>query len=277
MPSLSRKPSLRLLPALLLLGACAAPGPPAGSDLDALLWMRTAAEHDALCLQAFAVARAALDRALADSTWTACLEQGDVQGKPPAIIVDIDETVLDSTDLAARELLAGEALDAAATQAWFEQSASRPLPGARDFLQAAAARGVTVFYVTNRSEAALEATRRNVELAGFPLRDDLQTVICRTTTSDKGPRRAAIAAQFRVLLLLGDGGGDFTSAMAQRTPAERQAVAAERSAFWGERWIVLPNPAYGDWRRATVGWKEMARWEREIAERKVLEESLRGR
>lgn len=275
-----------LLPAVLLLAACAAPetasapetaplAAPVGSDLDALLWMRTSAEYHALCLQAFAIARPALERALADKTWTACEEQGpDAAGKPPAIIVDIDETTLDTTVAESREMLGAEDAGTKIFDAWSQQADAPPLPGARDFLQAAAARGVTIFYVTNRADTLHDVTRLNLQRAGLPLRPDRETVLCRTTTSDKGPRRAIICRDFRVLLLFGDAGGDFTSTMAPHTPAERREVAAGNATMWGQRWIVLPNPDYGDWKRAVLGWKTMTRAERLAAERKALEETL---
>src|SRR5262245_58950642 len=98
------RPLRALLPAVLLLAACSST--PSGS-LGPLLWMRTCAEYEAQCLQAFAIARGSLDRALADPQWTACQEQGPTAGKPPAIIVDVDETTLQTTEQLARRVLSG--------------------------------------------------------------------------------------------------------------------------------------------------------------------------
>ena len=152
-----------------------------------------------------------------------------------------------------------------------------PLPGAKEFLTEAAARGVTVFYVTNRVDTLHDDTVLNLKNAGLPLAEGRDTVLCYSKSPDKGPRRAAVCKDFRVLLQIGDAGGDFVSSMAARTPPERRAVAAEFSAWWGERWIVLPNPGTGDWLRAIWGWKEVERWEQDLAERDALRRSLPAR
>ena len=259
-----------LLAAPLLLAACASSPSP---DLHPVLWMRTSAEYDALCLQAFSLARTALDRALADPQWTACQEQGNPAGKPPALIVDVDETVLATTEQVTRRVLSGDEDEDFYTP-WVAEASAPPLPGAKEFLTEAASRGVTVFYVTNRPDTLHDDTVRNLQNAGFPLSAERDTVLCFSNTPDKGPRRAAICKDFRVLLQLGDSGGDFLSSMAVRTPEERRALALEFTSWWGERWIVLPNPAAGDWLRAVWGWKELEGWEKNLAERDVLRRTL---
>ena len=65
---------------------------------------------------------------------------------------------------------------------------------------------------------------------------------------DKGGRRAFIAGSHRVLLLIGDDLGDFTSG-ADATPEKRASLVSGRAAWRGERWIVLPNPMYGSWEK----------------------------
>ena len=70
-------------------------------DLDALLWIQTSAEYAAITRQTFRLARLQLGDALVDPAWTASLEQQGMldddpdalNGLPPAIIVDVDETV----------------------------------------------------------------------------------------------------------------------------------------------------------------------------------------
>jgi 5'-nucleotidase (lipoprotein e(P4) family) len=125
------------------------------------------------------------------------------------------------------------------------------------FTRYAAERGVTVFYVTNRSHTVEESTRRNLEKLGFPLDAGRDTLLTRGERedwkdSDKAARRAEIASQFRILLLVGDNLGDFlTGEMASL--AERAALAAKHQQNWGTRWIMLPNPQYGSWEGAIFG------------------------
>ncbi len=268
-----------ILPALLLaLAACSAPEPaPDRSALDAVVFMRTAAERDALCLQAFATARAALERALVDPNWTACLEQaGDCAGKPPAIIADVDDTLLDTSSFETRALFEGWEFDNATFASWAEAADAPALPGAAEFLRDAAARGVTVFYVTGRGPESREATRRNLQRHGFPLATWREVVLTREDISDKGPRRAAVAADFRVLLLLGDNAADFGSAFAGKDVEARRAAVRHAADFWGQRWIVLPNAAYGDWQRAALGWREVPHEQRQDAKLEALRATLPG-
>lgn len=65
--------------------------------------MQTALEYEAAAVQTYRLARLQLDAALADSSWTAAVEQtGDASKLPPAVILDIDETVLDNSYYQAR-------------------------------------------------------------------------------------------------------------------------------------------------------------------------------
>src|SRR6187401_671596 len=74
----------------------------------ALLWFQTSAEYRVLATTAFHAAQAALDRALADPAWSAAVEQsGSFAELPPAVIADIDETMLDNSPYEAESILAG--------------------------------------------------------------------------------------------------------------------------------------------------------------------------
>lgn len=256
------------LPAALALAACAAPraatvpAPPApglspGSIemLAGVLWVQTSAEYRALSEQAYAAAEAALARALADSGWTAALEQtGDYAARPPAVILDIDETALDNSPYQARLVLGNAEFESDTWTAWIDEAAAPAVPGAVEFARAAAARGVAVFYVSNRDSIHEPGTRRNLERVGFPLPATPDVVLLRGErgwTSDKTGRRAAVAAEHRVLLVIGDDVNDFANA---RLPlAERDALVRRHADRWGERWIVLPNPMYGSWLGAAIG------------------------
>ena len=70
--------------------------------------------------------------------------------------------------------------------------------------------------------------------------------------SAKGTRRAFIARDYRLLLLVGDNLGDFTDAY-KGSIEERQKVFDDNAAHWGKDWIALPNPTYGSWESAAYG------------------------
>jgi acid phosphatase len=230
----------------------------AHENLNAVLWVQTALEYEASALQAFRLAQMQLDAALADPRWTAAIEQqGDASNLPPAVIVDVDETVLDNSYYQARMIRDNASYASATWDPWVEEARATAVPGAVEFAQYAAKKGVTVFYVTNRTANLEAATRRNLAAENFPLTGTVDTVLVRGerpewSASAKGPRRAFVAGTYRILLLVGDDLGDFV-VDGSGTPEERETRAAAQSDWWGRRWIMIPNPTYGSWERAITG------------------------
>lgn len=263
------------LPALLLFAVvnCPAQAPPAcrlsHEKLHSTLWVRTAPEYRGVAEQTYRIAKERLDAALKNRKWTAALEQqGRYERLPPAVVLDIDETVLDNSGYNVRVIALQKSWDNPTWFRWVEEASAPAIPGAVDFTRHARRRGVEVFFVTNR-EAELEpATRRNLEQAGFPLNPKLDTVLTKGEkpewTSDKSVRRRDVAARYRILLLCGDDLGDFLGGIAV-PPAERQALSARYSANWGTRWIILPNAHYGSWEDALYG------FDRSLADHVILE------
>ncbi len=216
--------------------------------------MQTSAEYHALAVATFARAKTELDQALADRSWTAALEQqGEIADLPPAVIADLDETLLDNSAYEAGRIRAGLRFEEESFRAWVNRAEAREIPGAAEFARYAAERGVTVFYVTNRAAPLEEATRVNLAALGFPIAGDRDTVLMAGERpewgSDKATRRTEVARSFRILLLLGDDLGDFVSG-AQAPPEDRRALAERFADRWQTRWILLPNPDYGSWERA---------------------------
>lgn len=226
--------------------------------LHSTAWVRTSTEYEALALEAWRLAIERLDEGLAHPFWTAALEQtGGYQDLPPAVIVDVDETVLDNSPFQTRLIHEGEEFDPEAWALWVEEAAAPPVPGALEFARAAQRRGVTIFYVTNRDQPLEAATGRNLEAAGFPVDPEQDRILTRGErrdwTSDKSSRRAVIAARYRILLLVGDDFNDFVSA--RLSPAQREGLATRYGDRWGRQWIMLPNPMYGSWEDALYGYQ----------------------
>jgi 5'-nucleotidase (lipoprotein e(P4) family) len=246
---------------VVALGACApvpavrAPDPPASDLLNAVLWMQRSVEFKATALTAFALARIRLDQALADPSWTGAPKEqtGAYQSLPPAIILDIDETILDNSGYQVWMTLRDTTFDPRTWNAYVNTVTSLAIPGAVEFAKYAAERGVKVFYVSNRTAEEEPATRRNLEKLGFPLDDKVDTVLTTREqpdwTSAKGTRRAHVAKSYRVLLNLGDNFGDFVDEY-RGTEAERLKVFEDHKHRWGREWIMLANPAYGSFESA---------------------------
>ena len=233
--------------------------PAANDNLNALAWMQTAVEFRLLAGQTWRSALVQLDRAIKSPAWDALTrEDRDVPalGKPLAVIVDVDETVLDNSSYQARLLRAGTGFDQAAWEVWVQEEAATPVPGALEFAKAAAARGVTIYYVSNRAQNMAEATVNNLRKVGFPIKDNSQflglgTVVagCTAAGSDKSCRRRLIGRTHRVLMQMGDQLGDLLAVPANTREGRDQAVAPYLG-WVGERWFVLPNPSYGSWEPA---------------------------
>ena len=225
--------------------------------LDATLWAQTAVEYDGVTRGAYRLAGAMMERALADSSWTAALPQAEqppaqYRDKPPAVVLDVDETVLDNSAYQARLVRQDETYDAESWNAWCREARADPVPGALAFTKQAAARGVQVIYLTNRDSVVERATRDNLRRLGFPVEDAPDAVLTqgeRPGWTPKRARRAWVAERYRVLLLVGDNLGDFAPSV-DTSLAVRQRMADQYEAFWGTRWIALPNPQYGSWRGA---------------------------
>ena len=226
------------------------------SVVDAALWVQTSSEYEAVTRQAYVAAASLLRQALADTTWSAVLEQQPGSGAlPPAVIMDVDETVLDNVAYAARLVQAGEGYTDESWGAWVNEAQAPPVPGALEFVRLARESGVEVFYVTNRSADLEEGTRRNLDNMGFPHGDaeDVYLLLREREGwgSDKTTRRAFVARDYRVVLLFGDDLNDFVSG-ARADRDARQDLMEEHRAKWGSRWIMLPNPTYGSWERAVT-------------------------
>lgn len=255
----------------LLAGCAAAPqrqAPPGttGSDanLNAVAWMQTSVEHDLVYRSVFRAASDRLQQALDDPQWDALVASDrdrPTDGLPPAVIVDIDETMLDNSRYQARLLRDGTHYDKASWNAWCREKAATALPGAVEFARLAAERGVTVFYVSNRAQEVGPETLDNLRATGFPVAAGADVFLGQgfavegctpADRSDKSCRRRLVGRGHRVLLQVGDQLGDFFEAAAS-TPASRRAAAAPMAAWFGERWFMLPNPSYGNWEPALFG------------------------
>src|SRR4029434_6113522 len=172
-------------------------------------------QHRASTLTASPLPHTRLEQALTDPSWTAAPREqtGRYQSLPPAVILDIDETLLDNSGYQAWMALKDTTFDPKTWNAYVDTVTSLAIPGAVEFATYAAARGVKVFYVSNRTAEEEPATRKNLEKLGFPLDDKIDTVLMTREqpdwTSVKGTRRAHVAKSYRVLLNLGDNFGDF--------------------------------------------------------------------
>ncbi|WP_168878757.1 HAD family acid phosphatase [Rhizobium sp. P28RR-XV] len=246
--------AIGLVAALPALGADL-PAPSPDDNLNAVLWDQTSVEAQANALGAYTLGRIRLDEALADKSWTAApVEQtGSFQDFPPAIILDVDDTILNTSPYQAHNITGGTSFTPQSWTQYVNAQQDKPIAGAVEFTQYAASKGVKVFYVTNRTADEEGPTVEEMKRFGFPMGDNVDTFLSAKEQPDwgsaKGTRRAFIAKNYRVLLMFGDNFGDFTDDY-KGTVEERQKVFEANAAHFGHDWIAIANPTYGSFESA---------------------------
>ncbi len=251
---------------------CGADRPFAEGGERATLWIRTSAEFRSSAEGIYRSALQGLQRGLADADWSAEPTQtGDFSRLPPAVVMDIDETVLDNGAPQARMLLKGSCPGEfdALWDAWLAERAAPAVPGAAAFIRAARelkdslGRRVRVFLITNRECHARAgvvsacpqqddtlANLRALGLDAATLDDDLMLKNERPEwVSEKLPRRQRVAREYRIVINVGDDLADFIPEVRSQSLAERELSRCRHHDWWGARWFMIPNPMYGSWQR----------------------------
>lgn len=230
-----------------------------------ILWVKHAAEYEALTRQVYQAAGRALTGLMADQSWSALPGQEDAEGLRPAIIFDVDETVVSNVDF---QLTFERPFKDWKLNAWSNAGPSLPIPGFAEFAAKARAAGVELFFVTNRPCEVLDnsddpcaqerTTIDDVIEAG--IETDAEHVMLAFErdgwTKEKVTRREHVAATHRVIMLFGDDLGDFIPCVRAKpsgpcdtaaTAESRRQAVAQHAKYWGKGWYVLPNPMHGSW------------------------------
>lgn len=208
---------------------------------DAVLWQNTSAEAYRLYQQGYELARLRL---------TDNLRVIDKQ--PKAVIVDIDETVLDNSPYQVNAIRQGRTFDQADWKVWTDKATAKASPGALDFLRFAQAAGCEVFYITNRDIRERASTLKNLNDLQFPFADEAHLMLM-DGSSDKTERRARVAATHRIVLLIGDQLRDFDERFKDRSVNHGWDVVDAMTDTLMRSFVLLPNPMYGAYKDAVQG------------------------
>ena len=236
--------------------------PEATEDQDhlilATLWYQKSAEMRALFYQCFNNAESALAEnlrlayrtaeAAVELTTTANSEgsSGHSSKKPPAVVLDIDETLLDNSPFQGWQVIEKKSFNNDDWFRWVELARARPLPGAVEFTRYADSLGVEVFYVSNRTVQEMGPTIENMAAWGF-VNADSTHMLLKETSSSKVERRTLIENDYEILLLIGDNLADLSGIYEKRGSDHGFAAADADRRLFGTKYIVLPNPMYGNW------------------------------
>jgi 5'-nucleotidase (lipoprotein e(P4) family) len=227
----------------LFLNSCSSIAPRENSNeymTLANMWVQNSAEYRALCLQAYNLATQQLTRQIAVKS-----------NKRPAIVLDIDETVLDNSPYQAMLTLTHRPFESESWDEWINLRRARAVPGVVEFLKEAHRQGFELFFISNRTIGHLEPTFQNMIDLGIPVKRE--NMFLRTNRMGKDDRRAVVEKDYRVALLIGDVMTDFSDLFEDKTTNERHILTDRFAREFGQRYIVLPNPMYGEWERAIYG------------------------
>lgn len=204
----------------------------------AVLFVQHSAEYDALCYQAYNAAKIQLQRMV------------DERGDQLAVVLDLDETVLDNSAYSAWQVHSNNPYSTETWALWTDMASAPEVPGAGDFLRFADSLGVILFYISNRDTSALEATIQNMRDLKMPQLNTEQFML-KTNTSGKEDRRSKVESMgYEIAMLIGDNLGDFHETWDRQDVETRQSLATISKDHFGIKYIVLPNPIYGTWEGA---------------------------
>ena len=169
------------------------------------------------------------------------LEIDKISNHRYAIVVDLDETILDNSDYQVMLSKTNQSFSQKSWSEWVQQEDATIVPGAKKFLDTARLMGVRIIFLSNRMDSNLSPTISNLKKLNLFSDDDI--FLLRLNKADtKVVRRGEIYSKsnrmkdypaFTVISYLGDSFGDFP---------EDPSIC-----IWGDNCHVFPNPMYGKW------------------------------
>lgn len=206
------------------------------------LWYQQSAEMTQSYLQSYRYATLLLDKKLETRR----------SEKPSAVVLDIDETILDNSPYEVMLIDSGKTYTYDNWKQWTDQARAQALPGALDFVNYAKERGVEVFYISNRTIEELSSTIINLKDKNFP-NASAEYITLKESTSDKTERRNEVLKHYDVLIYIGDNLTDYSEIFANRGSDMGKALVEEYKEELLDNFVMLPNPMYGEWEGAIYG------------------------
>lgn len=205
--------------------------------LVAVTWYQNSAEAKALYLQGYNMAQNQLQQTIKHYHGK----------KKPAVMLDIDETILDNSPYYAYAALHPHHTHQAWLK-WVNSSQAQPVYGVQNFLKQADQLGVAIFYVSNRDyPIETKATLANLRKDHLPQVSASHLLLQKKFEKSKKRRRHLLEQRYNIVMLVGDNLLDFKNPTANTLKARNELVQ-QTSHKWGRKYIILPNPMYGSWK-----------------------------
>ncbi|KAA3615960.1 MAG: hypothetical protein DWQ05_09340 [Calditrichaeota bacterium] len=207
-------------------------------------WVTESVEYIGICKQTYAMA------------WDRVRSTAESTNGPWAVVLDVDETVLNNAQYEIELHQKGETFSSQSWTAWVERRDATAIPGVKQFLDNVRSLGENAFvvFITNRDAHHEKATIDN--LIKEQLWHDGDVILCRKEKSDtkqirrneiiEASGRCAGLPKKQIIALFGDNLKDFyeVDGTAGLTKIKDAAMQDSR---WGTKFFVLPNPMYGSW------------------------------
>ena len=188
-------------------------------------WVTNASEYKILCEQIYKNAWQNLSETLKKAT------------SQSAIIMDLDETVLDNSMYQVENFNKGQTFNMESWAAWVNREEAKLIPGVKEYIELVRDLGIQLIFISNRMDERLEATKQNIKKLN--IYDGKDIYLLRLNKEDKkdirrnevfnGTNRMVGYGPFDVILYIGDAMGDF--------PEDNN----------NSNKYILPNPMYGKW------------------------------
>ena len=203
--------------------------PKAARFSSALNWVTKSREYKAVCLQTYA------------NAWEKVTVAAKKQKGPWAIVMDLDETVLDNSGYQRRLEASGEAYSQESWEKWVIEEKSGLVPGAKEFIaKVRKLPRARIIFISNRYDRNTGHSQANLKKLGLSSDNDIY--LLRAPQNDpKSKRRNEVLTgtgrmkkhgAFKVLAWFGDAAHD---------------VPDDPKLKWGTHKFMMPNPVYGNW------------------------------
>jgi len=213
--------------AILLGVGCTTPKPASFST--ALNWVTQSHEYKAVCLQTYA------------NAWEKVSAAAQKESGPWAIVMDLDETVLDNSGYQRRLEMSGEAYSQESWEKWVIEEKSGLVPGAKEFIaKVRKLPRARIIFISNRYDRNTGHSQANLKKLGLSSDNDIY--LLRKDRADlknirqkevlQGTGRMKEHGAFKVIAWFGDAAHD---------------VPDDPKLKWGTHKFMLPNPVYGNW------------------------------
>ena len=198
-------------------------------------WVRESKEYVALCNQVYANAIDKLKDTISPNNYSLNIINNNY-----AVVMDLDETVLDNSDYQVELYNKNEQYNPDSWDEWVVKEDAKLVPGAYDYISFLRNHNIQIIFISNRMHKRLQETKNNMLELGIYSDNDIY--LLRLDRADKKTiRRAEIFnstgrmkdfKQFEIIQYLGDAIGDFEVDNLDR---------------FGLDQFVFPNPMYGKW------------------------------